>query len=100
MNDLAELTTFAKGYAKAWCSQDPERIAKFFAESGALRANDGPPAVARTAIAQRIHARFPDLDRQCRADRRIERPFDSAEYERQLKHEVTRIFSSMSDREE
>jgi hypothetical protein len=24
MNDLAELTEFAKRYAKAWCSQDPE----------------------------------------------------------------------------
>ena len=26
MNDLAELTEFAKRYAEAWCSQDPERV--------------------------------------------------------------------------
>ena len=30
MNDLVEVTTFAKRYAKAWWSQDPERVAAFF----------------------------------------------------------------------
>src|SRR6266478_2082867 len=29
MNDLAEITAFAKRYAEAWCSQDPEKVAAF-----------------------------------------------------------------------
>src|SRR5438552_16085758 len=31
MNDLAEITEFAKRYAKAWCGQNPESVAAFFA---------------------------------------------------------------------
>jgi predicted ester cyclase len=49
---LTELTDFAKRYAEAWCSQNPEIVAAFFAESGSLNVNDGPPAVGRAAIAQ------------------------------------------------
>ncbi len=41
MNVLAEITAFAKRYAKAWCSQNPESVAAFFAESGSLSVNDG-----------------------------------------------------------
>src|SRR6266852_5501160 len=52
MNDLAELTRFAKRYAEAWCSQNPESVAAFFAENGSLSVNDGPPAVGREAIAE------------------------------------------------
>jgi uncharacterized protein (TIGR02246 family) len=51
MNDLGELTKFATRYAKAWCSQNPESVAAFFAENGSLTVNDGPPAVGRAAIA-------------------------------------------------
>jgi predicted ester cyclase len=51
MNDLAEFTKFAKRYAGAWCSQNPESVAAFFAENGSLSVNDGPPAVGRAAIA-------------------------------------------------
>ncbi len=64
MSDLAELKKFAKRYAEAWCSQNPESVAAFFADNGALSVNEGPPAVGRTAIAEvargfmRI---FPDL---------------------------------------
>ena len=47
-----KITEFAKRYAEAWCSQDPERVAAFFAENGSLRVNDGPPAVGRAAIAE------------------------------------------------
>jgi len=47
-----ELTEFAKRYAKAWCSQDPETIAAFFAENGSLLVNDGTSAVGRAAIAE------------------------------------------------
>jgi len=64
MNDLAELTKFAQRYAKAWCSQNPESVAAFFAENGSLSVNDGPPAVGRAAIAREAQAfmtAFPDM---------------------------------------
>ena len=64
MNDPAELTKFAKRYAEAWCSQDPESVAAFFAENGSLSVNDGPPAVGRAAIAKEAQAfmtTFPDM---------------------------------------
>ena len=59
-----ELNDFAARYAKAWCSQNPESVAAFFAERGSLRVNDGPPAVGRTAIAKEAQAfmtTFPDM---------------------------------------
>jgi hypothetical protein len=52
VNDFAKITTFAKRYAQAWCSQNPESVAAFFAENGSLRVNQGPPAVGRAAIAE------------------------------------------------
>jgi predicted ester cyclase len=64
MNDLGELITFATRYAEAWCSQNPESVAVFFAENGSLRVNDGPPAVGRAAIAEIARGfmhDFPDM---------------------------------------
>ena len=64
MNDAAELTKFAKRCAEAWCSQNPESVAAFFAENGSLNINDGPPAVGRAAIAKEAQAfmtTFPDM---------------------------------------
>jgi len=64
MNDLAKRTTFAKRYGEAWCSQNPESVAAFFAENGSLTVNDGPPAVGRAAIAeiaQGFMRDFPDM---------------------------------------
>jgi predicted ester cyclase len=64
MNDLVEVTTFAKRYAKAWCSQNPESVAAFFAENGSISINNGPPAVGRAAIAKEAQAfmtTFPDM---------------------------------------
>jgi len=61
MNDLGELTTFAKRYAEAWCSQIPESVAAFFAENGSLSINDGPPAVGRAAIAEVAQGFMRDL---------------------------------------
>jgi len=134
MNDLAKLTEFATRYAKAWCSQNPEKVAAFYAENGSLSVNDGPPAVGRAAIAeiaQGFMRTFPDmvvtfdkLEPQSNATafhwtltgtntgpggtrKRVrisgyelwqfdndglignsKGHFDSAEYERQLKHDV------------
>ena len=52
MSDLTNITRFAKRYAEAWCSQNPDNVAAFFAENGSLTVNDGPPAVGRAAIAE------------------------------------------------
>jgi hypothetical protein len=64
MNDLGELTKFATRYAEAWCTQNPESVAAFFAKNGSLSVNDGPPAVGRAAIAgiaRGFMRDFPDI---------------------------------------
>lgn len=64
MNDLAELTKFATRYAGAWCSQNPDSVAAFYAENGSLSVNGGPPAVGRAAIAEEARGfmrTFPDM---------------------------------------
>jgi predicted ester cyclase len=61
---MSELNDFASRYAKAWCSQDSESVAAFFAENGSLSVNDGPPAVGRAAIAEEARGfmiTFPDM---------------------------------------
>ena len=61
---MNELNDFASRYAKAWCSQNPESVAAFFAENGSLSVNDGPPAVGRAAIAEVARGfmkTFPDM---------------------------------------
>jgi len=58
------LTEFATRYAKAWCSQNPESVAAFFAERGSISINDGPPEVGRAAIAKAAQAfmtTFPEM---------------------------------------
>ena len=42
---------FATRYTAAWCSQDPSRVASFFAREGSLTVNGGAPAVGREQIA-------------------------------------------------
>ena len=64
MSDLAALKKFAKRYAEAWCSQNPGKVAAFFAERGSISINNGPPAVGRAAIAKEAQAfmtTFPDM---------------------------------------
>jgi predicted ester cyclase len=64
MNDLTDLKEFAKRYANAWCSQDPEKVAAFFAGNGSISINNGRPAVGRAAIAkeaQSFMTTFPDM---------------------------------------
>jgi predicted ester cyclase len=64
MNDRVELDKFAQCYAKAWCSQNPESVAAFFAERSSISINNGPPAVGRAAIAREAQAfmtTFPDM---------------------------------------
>jgi uncharacterized protein (TIGR02246 family) len=62
--DATLLRQFATSYTAAWCSRNATRVAAFFAESGSLTINDGPPAVGRSAIAaaaQGFMAAFPDM---------------------------------------
>ena len=61
MNDLAKIITFAQRYAEAWGSQNPESVAAFFAENGALSVNGGPPAAGRAAIAEVAQGFMRDL---------------------------------------
>jgi uncharacterized protein (TIGR02246 family) len=59
-----ELDEFATRYAAAWSSQEPERLASFYAEYGFLRVNDGDPYVGRAAIAAKAKEfmdAFPDM---------------------------------------
>lgn len=63
--DLTELNELGKRYAKAWCSQDPESVAAFYAEAGSLSVNNGSRAVGRAAIAKvarEFMSTFPDLE--------------------------------------
>jgi hypothetical protein len=62
--DLASANAFATRYTAAWCSQDPTRVASFFAENGSLTINAAPPSVGRAAItndARGFMSAFPDL---------------------------------------
>jgi uncharacterized protein (TIGR02246 family) len=59
-----ELIKFAARYAEAWCSQDPEKVAAFFAERGSISINNGSAAIGRAAIAKEAKAfmtTFPDM---------------------------------------
>ena len=60
MDDDPELTEFAKRYAEAWCSQDPEKVAAFYARSGAISVNGEPP-VPISEIARGFMRDFPDM---------------------------------------
>jgi hypothetical protein len=43
MNDTAQLQDFATRYPAAWCSQDPEKVAAFYAKGASISVNgDGP----------------------------------------------------------
>lgn len=77
--DSAELTDFAVRYAAAWSSQDPDKLASFYAVDGTLRVNDGEPSVGREAIAAKARGfmeAFPDMvvamDELRRVDGRLE----------------------------
>lgn len=62
--DRGELNEFAIRYAAAWSSQDPERLASFYAKNGVLQINDGDPSVGREAVtetARSFMSAFPDM---------------------------------------
>jgi len=51
---------FAKRYAEAWCSHDPESVAAFFAENASLTVNGAPPAPP-LEVADAFFRDFPDM---------------------------------------
>ena len=62
--DDSTLTAFATKYTAAWCSQDPAKVASFFATGGSLTINAGAPSIGREAIAAAARGfmtAFPDL---------------------------------------
>jgi uncharacterized protein (TIGR02246 family) len=62
--NATELDDFGGRYAAAWCSQQADSVAAFFAEDGSLVINGAAPAVGRAAIAaaaQEFMTAFPDL---------------------------------------
>jgi predicted ester cyclase len=54
------ITEFAKRYAAAWCSQDPEEVAAFYARSGSISVNGAPP-VPIAEVARGFMRDFPDM---------------------------------------
>jgi predicted ester cyclase len=60
MNERGDLENFAARYAKAWCSQNPESVAAFFAENASFRVNGGPPTPP-LEIARGFMRDFPDM---------------------------------------
>ncbi len=59
-----EMKQFAERYTAAWCSQDPTRVAEFFAEDASLMINDGLPNVGRSGIteaASSFMTGYPDM---------------------------------------
>ncbi|HTL49234.1 MAG TPA: ester cyclase [Steroidobacteraceae bacterium] len=55
---------FAMHYTEAWCSQDPAKVASYFAENGSLKINDGEPNLGRAAITEAVRSfmtAFPDM---------------------------------------
>jgi hypothetical protein len=45
----SDLDEFARSYATAWCSQNSDSVASFFAEDGSLSVNDGRCTAFRRA---------------------------------------------------
>lgn len=73
-----DVQSFAQAYAKTWCNDNPDRVARFFSPNGSLKVNDGVPAVGRAAIAEVVQGfmtAFPDalvsFDQLDRKDDRV-----------------------------
>jgi hypothetical protein len=60
----ADLSDFARRYAAAWSSQNPDSLASFYDENGLLVVNGGTPSVGRAdirAVAQEYMTALPDM---------------------------------------
>ena len=54
-----KVTEFARRYAEAWCSQDPAKVAAFYAKDGLISVNGGPPTPI-AEVARGFFRDFPD----------------------------------------
>ena len=54
-----QLTQFAKRYAEAWCSGNPDRVAAFYAKDATISVNSGPPTTI-DEVARGFFLGFPD----------------------------------------
>jgi len=55
-----QLKEFAKLYAEAWCCQEPERVAGFYAKNATISVNSAPP-VPIAEVARGFVRDFPDM---------------------------------------
>jgi hypothetical protein len=55
-----ELKQVGERYAKAWCSQNPEKVAAFYAKGASISVNGGPPAPIAD-VAREFRRDFPDM---------------------------------------
>jgi nuclear transport factor 2 (NTF2) superfamily protein len=55
-----QLSEFAKRYAEAWCSRDPEAVVAFYAPNASISVNDGAPAQI-AEVARSFMRDFPDM---------------------------------------
>jgi hypothetical protein len=60
MDGDPELTKFAQRYADAWCSQDPDKVAAFYAKNGSISVNGGS-SVPIAEVARAFMRDFPDM---------------------------------------
>lgn len=64
-SEYEEMVEFGQDYTAAWNSNQPEKMASFYAEDGRLTVNNGTPAVGRKQIAETAQSymeAFPDLE--------------------------------------
>jgi hypothetical protein len=64
MLDRDQLRDFARRYTSAWCSQDPAKVAEYFAPGGWRAINGGEPAQGRAAlteVSRSFMTEFPDM---------------------------------------
>ena len=64
-SEYDKMVEFGQKYTDAWNSNQPEKMASFFAEDGVLTINNGTPSVGRKQLAETAQSfmeAFPDLD--------------------------------------
>lgn len=60
MTDEQTIREFASRYAEAWGSHDPARVASFYAPTGTISINGGPPRPV-AEVAEGFITAFPDI---------------------------------------
>ena len=55
-----KLTEFARRYAEAWCTRNPEKVGAFYAKNGSISVNGAPPTPIGE-VARGFMRDFPDL---------------------------------------